>query len=96
MAQTARSRSKLDRMDTRLRSDQKRLFEQAADLQGTTLTDFVLVHLQAAATATIKEAQTLRLRGEDREVFIDALLNPPKANEFAKAAAVRYRKQVSF
>jgi uncharacterized protein (DUF1778 family) len=72
------------------------LIEHAADLQGTTLTNFVLANVLPVAVATIKESETLRLRGEDREVFINALLNPPKANEFAKGAAARYKRQVSF
>jgi uncharacterized protein (DUF1778 family) len=93
MSQTAKA---MDRLEARLPSEQKQLFERAADLQGTTLTDFVLANLQAAATATIKEFETLRLRGEDRKVFINALLNPPKANQFAKDAVARYKKQVSY
>jgi uncharacterized protein (DUF1778 family) len=93
MARTAKA---MDRLEARLPSEQKRLFERAADLQGTTLTDFVLANLQAAATSTINEFETLRLRGEDREVFINALLNPPKANRYSKEAVARYKKHVSF
>ncbi len=96
MSQAAKATTKMDRLEARLPKEQKRLFKRAADLQGTSLSTFVIAHVQAAATATIKESETLRLRGEDREIFINALLNPPKANEYAKGAAARYKKQVSF
>ena len=67
-----------------------------AELQGVSVTNFILAHLLPVATATIQETETLRLRDEDRKVFIDALVNPPKANKFAKGAVARYKKQVSF
>lgn len=35
----------------------------------------------------------MTLRGEDRRVFIEALLNPPRPNTALKAAAARYKRQ---
>lgn len=96
MSQAARATRKSGRMEARLKPEQKQLIERAAELQGVSLTNFILAHLLPVATATIQESETLRLRNEDREVFISALLNPPKANKFAKGAVSRYKKQVSF
>ena len=36
----------------------------------------------------------LSLRDEAREVFINAILNPPAPNEAARIAAERYKKDV--
>jgi uncharacterized protein (DUF1778 family) len=96
MSRAARVTNKSGRMEARLKPEQKRLIEHAAELQGVSVTNFILAHLLPVATATIQESETLRLRDEDRKVFINALVNPPKANKFAKGAVARYRKQVSF
>jgi uncharacterized protein (DUF1778 family) len=96
MSRAARVTNKSGRMEARLKPDQKRLIERAAELQGVSLTNFILAHLLPVATATIQESETLRLREEDRKVFISALVDPPKANKFAKSAVARYKKQVGF
>jgi uncharacterized protein (DUF1778 family) len=82
-----------ERLEARVTSDQKRLIERAAQLRGTSVTDFVVTMAQAAATETIKDFETLHLRDQAREVFIHALLNPPEPNDAAKAAAARYKER---
>jgi uncharacterized protein (DUF1778 family) len=87
MAQAA---LKHQRLEARVTPAQKRLIERAAELQGTSVTAFVVVSAQEAATRTINEAQVLSLRGEARERFVDLILNPPKPNDAARTAARRY------
>lgn len=82
---------KEQRLEARVTSDQKRLIERAAELRGTTVTEFVVGSAQQAAANTIKDFETLRLRDQAREVFINAVLNPPAPNDAARAAAKRYR-----
>ena len=81
-----------ERLEVRTTSAQKRLIERAAELRGTSVTDFVVSNIQAAAAATIRESQSLFLRDEAREVFVKALLNPPEPNEALKAAAARHKQ----
>jgi uncharacterized protein (DUF1778 family) len=85
---------KQERLEARVTPDQKRLIERAAELRGTTITEFVVVSAQQAATNTIKDFETLTIRDEAREVFIRAVLNPPAPNQAARAAAARYRAQM--
>ena len=85
---------KLERLEARVTREQKRIIERAAELRGTTVTEFVVVSAQQAATKTIKDFETLSLRGEAREVFVNALLNPPAPNAAAKAAARRYKQRL--
>jgi|SRR5579862_8688644 len=85
---------KLSRLEARVTADQKRLIERAAHLRGTTVTDFVVESAQQAATETIKEFETLVLRDRAREIFVNAILNPPVPNEAARAAAQRYKEQM--
>ena len=85
---------KLERLEARVTREQKRIIERAAELRGTSVTEFVVVSAQQAATKTIKDFETLSLRGEAREVFVNALLNPPAPNAAAKAAARRYKQRL--
>jgi uncharacterized protein (DUF1778 family) len=41
-----------------------------------------------------KDFEVLHLREEAREVFVNAVLNPPAPNDAARAAAERHRKQM--
>ena len=94
MPQTLRIPSRPERLEARVTSAQKRLIEHAAQLRGTSVTDFVVTNLQEAATATIKDFETLCLRDEERQLFVHALLNPPEPNDAARAAAARYKEQM--
>ena len=85
---------KLERLEARVTREQKHIIERAAELRGTSVTEFVVVSAQQAATKTIKDFETLRLRGEARKVFVNALLNPPSPNAAAKAAARRYKQRL--
>jgi uncharacterized protein (DUF1778 family) len=83
--------AKVQRLEARVTREQKRLIERAAELRGTTVTNFVVTSAQQAATETIKDFEMLSLRDEAREVFVKALLNPPAPNATARAAARRYQ-----
>jgi uncharacterized protein (DUF1778 family) len=81
-----------ERLEVRTTSAQKRLIERAAELSGTSVTDFVVARVQAAASETIREYESLSLRDEARAVFVQSLLNPPEPNEALKAAAARHKQ----
>ena len=94
MLQARRPPRKAERLEARLGPDQKRLIERAAQIRGTSITEFVLASAQQAAMETIEDFQRLRLRDEARKVFVNALLNPPAPNAPARAAAQRYKKHM--
>jgi uncharacterized protein (DUF1778 family) len=85
---------KEERLEARVTSAQKDLIERAAALRGTSVTEFVVASAQEAATTTIKDFDALHLRDQAREVFINAVLNPPAPNDAARAAAERYRRHM--
>jgi uncharacterized protein (DUF1778 family) len=94
MPQTLRAPLREERLEARITSDQKKLIERAAQLKGTTVTDFVVTKMQEAAAETIRDYEVLVLRDESRELFVRALLNPSEPNDAAKAAAARYKKRM--
>jgi len=81
-----------ERFDVRTTREQKKLLKRAADLQGRSLTDFVLMSAQEAAQRTIEERTILRVSERDREVLIAALLNPPAPHARFVKAAERHRQ----
>ena len=85
---------KQERLEARIAPDQKRLIERAAELRGTTVTDFVVFSAQQAAAKVIKDFEALSLRDEAREVFVRAILNPVAPNDAARAAARRYQQRM--
>ena len=80
------------RFEARLTEDVKALFQQAAELRGETLTDFVLAASREKAVETLQEAQLVRLTAEDQKRFAEALLNPWEPSQHLRDAAERYRQ----
>ncbi len=92
---TKKMSAAMERLETRVPREQKRLFQRAAELRGVTLTDFVIEALQEAAVKTVEEHNVLKLAMEDQRTFVDALMNPPAPNEALQKAAERYRRTVA-
>jgi uncharacterized protein (DUF1778 family) len=82
------------RLEARVNSEIKALWQKAADLEGVTLTDFVIASVQAAACRVIEQHQTLKLGVEDAEAFVEAILNPPQPSDALMAATLRYKQVI--
>ena len=80
----------LARIEARVSREQKRRFEQAAEIEGVTLTDFAISSMERAARQTLQEHAILALSARDQRAFVDALLNPPEPNEDLRRAAERH------
>ena len=65
-----------------------------AQLDKHQLGDFCVTALTEAAGQTMSEHQTVVLSERDREVFFDALVNPPEANERLRRAFAEHRSRV--
>lgn len=83
------------RLEARITPEIKALLQKAADLEGRTLTDFVVASVQAEALRVIQQHQTLKLSLEDSEAFVEALLNPPKPSDALKIATLRYQQTMA-
>ncbi len=92
MAPSAVLESKKERLEARLTPDQKKSIERAAQIRGTSVSDFVVMSAADAARRTIREQEVLTLNEKAREVFVQALLNPPPPSKRLLAAAKRYRQ----
>lgn len=83
------------RLEARLSPEVKALVQRAADLEGRTITDFVVASVRAEAYRVIEQHTILKLSLEDSQDFVNALLNPPQPNAVLEAAAKRYKKSLS-
>ena len=87
--------AKAYRFDARLNEEQKILIQKAADLEGRTMTDFVLHSAEAAAVRTIEERAMLILSARETESFVDAILHPAEPGPVLRAAARLYKNTLS-
>lgn len=88
------SAQKGERLEARVSSETKALFQRAASLQGRTLTDFVVQSAVEAATRTVRDNEIMELSRRDRIAFVEALLNPTVPNTRLKKAMRRYDQLV--
>jgi uncharacterized protein (DUF1778 family) len=82
-----------ERTEARLLPEQKKRIERAARLKGLSLSDFIVQHADEAAIKTIQLHTTWTLENRDRDVFVQALLNPPEPSARMKAAVKRYKER---
>ena len=82
------------RLEARISTDLHAMLKRAADMQGRTMTDFVVAAVQQAARQAIEQAEVIRLSFSDQEAFANALLKPPKPNAALKKAFAQRRKLI--
>ena len=87
--------AKTYRFDARLNEEQKLLIQRAADLEGRTMTDFVLYSAKAAAERTIERRAMLILTARETEAFADAILSPAEPGAVLRKAAREYREKTT-
>ena len=86
--------SKTARIEARIAPDALAVVKRAAELQGRSVSDFVVAAAQEAASRAIEEAQIIRLSVEDQRAFATAILNPPPPSAALKRAAAAHRKLI--
>jgi uncharacterized protein (DUF1778 family) len=88
--------AKTYRFDARINEAQKLLIQRAADLEGRTMTDFVLDSAKAAAERVIERHDMLILTARETEAFVDAILNSAEPGPVLRRAARDYRKKSAY
>jgi uncharacterized protein (DUF1778 family) len=82
------------RLEARIAPDALAVVKRAAELQGRSVSDFVVAAAQEAAHRAIEETQIIRLSVEDQRRFAEALINPPEPNEALRRAFEHHRRLV--
>jgi uncharacterized protein (DUF1778 family) len=82
------------RLQARISPDALAVVRRAAEIQGRSLSDFVVAAAQEAAQRTVAEAEVIRLSREGQEKFAALILKPPSLRPALKKALKNHRSRV--
>jgi uncharacterized protein (DUF1778 family) len=82
------------RLEARISTQVHSTIKRAAEIQGRTVTDFVVHAALEAATKTIEGSHIIQLSIEGQTAFAEALLNPPEPNDALKKAFEKHAKLI--
>lgn len=82
------------RIEARIAPDALATVKRAAELQGRSVSDFVVAAAQAAAARAIEEAHIIRLAIDDQRAFAAAIINPPAPEASLRRAAQAHRRLI--
>jgi len=88
--------SRTARIEAQIAPDALLVVKRAAELQGRSVSDFVVAAAQEIAHRTIDEAQLIRLSIEDQRRFVDLLLNPPALAPALKRARKAHARLIAY
>jgi uncharacterized protein (DUF1778 family) len=80
------------RLEARLPNDVHSLLKRAAEIEGRSLTDFVVSAAREAACRTIEQTEIIRLSVEGQRQIAKSLLNPPEPTPALRKAFQRRRE----
>jgi uncharacterized protein (DUF1778 family) len=83
------------RLEARITREALAVVRRAAELQGRSVSDFVVAAAQEAAQKTVTEIEVIRLSREAQEHFVELLLHPPALTPALKKAFERHRTLVA-
>ena len=86
--------AKTERLEARVPIFLKRIIQRAADLQGRSITDFVIAALDKSARETVRDHEVMKLNAEDSMIFAKALIDPPKPNAALRRALAAHSDKV--
>jgi uncharacterized protein (DUF1778 family) len=83
------------RVEARIAPDALAVVRRAAELQGRSVSDFLVAAALKDAQRTIEDAQIIRMSVEDQQRFADLLLNPPPLAPAMKRALVARKRLIA-
>lgn len=78
--------NRTSRLEARIAPDALLIVKRAAEMQGRSVSDFVVAAAQEAAQRTIAESYLIRLSVDDQNRFAELMLNPPEPTDALKRA----------
>lgn len=94
-AHSRKNRGKTERLEARASAEQKGAIQRAAEIEGRSLSDFVVEYAYEAAREVIRTHEVLTLSPRDSRAFVEAVLNPPAPNGALREAFANYRQSVA-
>lgn len=88
------STTRASRLEARIAPDVLAAIKRAAEIEGRSVSDFVVAAARAAAERTIEEAQIIRLSLADQECIAAVLASPPEPSEALDRAFAAHRELI--
>lgn len=82
------------RLEARIAPDALAVVKRAAEIQGRSVSEFVVAAAQDAANRTIEEVEIIRLSVAGQRAFAEALIKPPQPPEGLKKAFANHRRLI--
>jgi uncharacterized protein (DUF1778 family) len=87
--------SRISRLEARIGPETLAVVKRAAELQGRSVSDFVVAAAQAEAERTIEATQIIRLSVADQRAIAAAILDPPAPTPAMARAIARHRRVIA-
>ena len=84
--------TKTARLELRVPQNVRVRIKRAAEIEGRSVTDFVMQAADEAACRAIERDSRIQLTLEEQRRFVEALSNPPEPAPALRRAAKRYRE----
>ena len=85
-----------DRIDVRISKEQKELIKCASVIRGfKNVSEFIVTYVANEASKIVSENNKVLKTVEDQKIFIEAILNPPIANDKLKNAQLKHSKFIT-
>jgi uncharacterized protein (DUF1778 family) len=91
---TTRQTRRSTRLEARISPHALAVVKRAAEIQGRSISDFVVAAAQDAAHRTIEETQIIRLSVKDQRALVDAILNPREPAPALRRAQKAHRRLI--
>ncbi len=89
-----RQAARSTRLEARISPLALAMVKRAAEIQGRSVSDFVVTAAQEAAEKTIKNMHVIELSLEDQRAFAQAILNPPEPGPALRRAKEAHRRLI--
>lgn len=83
------------RLEARVTPEVHALLRRAAEIEGRSMTDFIVAAASAAARQTIEQVEVIRLSRQGQEAFAAALLEPPEFAQAMERAIASHRRLIA-
>jgi uncharacterized protein (DUF1778 family) len=90
----SRQQTRSTRLEARISPDALDVVKRAAEMQGRSVSDFVVAAAQDAARKAIAEVQVVRLSLSDQRAFAAALIQPPEPRPALRSAKAAHRRLI--
>ncbi|HRG49111.1 MAG: DUF1778 domain-containing protein [Leptospiraceae bacterium] len=89
MARTANLNPKEERIELRVSNEQKSIIEKAANINGLSLSSYMLSQALQSARIDIENSELIKLTNKDRDLFVNSIEKKYNPNRALKQAMKR-------